>query len=456
MKPAAILALALLPLAACGGGDDGEPDILDQLEGLPGVEVAEVHPPDPMPGFRYFDLWFTQPVDHAAPGGATFRQYAALVHRDAAAPMVVYTSGYGAGRTRRPSEVAELVDGNQLSLEYRFYATSIPSPADYTKLDAQQASADIHHAVVLLKPLYPAAWLNTGGSKGGETTLHSRYFYPDDYAGSIAYVTPVRLANPDLRYSGILDQIGEPTCRTRLRAAQRELLVRRAAMVARAEATGDAFTILGTDYATEISIVEAEWSFWQYRGETECDQVPDATADDDTLGDFLDDTSPPTAYADDALVDAYHAFTYQAMTELGYPLIEHDHLSDLTVYDYQDLTPFLPPGVDGAALSMDPTFDQALLDWAATTADRVIIVDGEWDPWSGGAVTLAADKDARRYVVPHGTHGSNIAALPDADRLDAYDRLARWTQVAVSAKPTRSRAPAGAAEDVEPRHRRGL
>jgi hypothetical protein len=432
VRPAAILALVLPLAAACGDNLDGF-DLLGELAALPGVEVVEVTPGEPNEGLRYFDLWFDQPIDHGAAGGPVFRTYGALIHVDADAPLVVYTSGYGAGRLRSRGEVATLVGGNQLSLEYRYYRDSIPTPPDWSKLDVAQASADIHHVVELVKPLYPGAWLNTGGSKGGETTLHSRYFYPDDFAGSVAYVTPVRLGNPDLRYSGILDRIGDPDCRIRLRAAQRELAVRRAAMIARAEAGGDDYAVLGVDYAVETAIVEVEWAFWQYRGFEDCDEVPAPTADDATLGQFLDDTSPPAAYADVELAANYGAFAYQAMTELGYPLIDHPHLEDLTVYDYQDLRPFLPAGVDGDALVFDPTFDQALLDWAATTADRVLIVDGEWDPWSGGAVTLAPDRDARRYVAPRASHGASIADLTDVDRSDAMSRLARWTGVSVRA-----------------------
>jgi hypothetical protein len=453
VHPRALAVLATLAAAgACGGGGGG--DILDELAALPGTRVVEVTPPDAVPGVRYFDLWFEQPVDHAAAGGATFEQYGALIHVDPDAPMVVYTSGYGAGRLRRPSEVAALVGGNQLSLEYRYYRTSVPAPTDWSRLDVAQASADIHAVVERVKPLYPGAWLNTGGSKGGETTLHSRYFYPDDYAGSIAYVTPVRTANPDLRYGGILDRIGDPTCRDRLRAAQRAIMLRKAEMSARAQAAGDSYAILGVDYATEVSIIELEWAFWQYRGEAACGSIPDPAAPDAELGDFLDQTAPVDAYADPELADSYHAFTYQAMTQLGYPIIDHPHLADLVTVDYQDLRPFLPSGVDAAALALDPAFVTALLDWAATDADRVIIVDGEWDPWVGGAVTLAADKDARRYVVPHGSHGSNLELLPDPERADALDRLERWAGVAIPrlAPPERARE----RDEDGARYRRGL
>ena len=440
------LAIALVSvLPACGddGGDDTGGDILDELAALPGVEVTEVTVEDPEPGVRYFDLWFMQPVDHGAPG-ATFRQYAALIHVDRDAPMVVYTSGYGAGRLRTRGEVAALVGGNQLSLEYRYYRNSRPSPPDWSKLDVQQASADFHHVVELVKPLFPAAWVHTGGSKGGETVLHSRYLYPGDFDAGVAYVTPVRLGNPDLRYSGVLDGFGDTTCRDALRAAQRELLVRRAAMVARAEASDAEYAILGADFAVEISIVEVEWTFWQYRGETACGSIPTApaTATDDELWQFFEDTSSPSAYSDPALADSYHGFTYQVVTQLGYPIVDHAHIEDLTIYDYQDMSPFLPPEVDPAALSLDTTFSEDLVAWAATSADRLMIIDGEWDPWVAGAVMLSPEHDARRYVVPHGTHGSNIAALPPAEQQDALDRLARWTGVSVPAPPPQRLAPA--------------
>nr|MBA3540619.1 aminopeptidase [Deltaproteobacteria bacterium] len=282
-RPLAFVALALC-LAACDDeAVEFEGDVLEGLRAA-GVTAVEVVPDDPEPGARYFDLWFDQPVDHAAPGGAQFRQYAALIHVDDDAPTVVYTSGYGAGRLRSRAEVTRMVGGNQLSLEYRFYATSRPEPADWSLLDVAQASADFHAIIGLVRPLYDGPWLHTGGSKGGETVLHSRYLYPDDFEASVAYVTPVRLGNPDLRYASVLDQVGDAACRTQLRAAHRAIAERRTAMVARATATGEPFEVLGVDYATEIAIVEVEWSFWQYRGIGDCARIPAATESDAVLG----------------------------------------------------------------------------------------------------------------------------------------------------------------------------
>src|SRR4051812_29207520 len=97
-----LLVLAVL-LAACG--DDGAPagDIGDQLAALDGVTVREWIPPADFgaeDGYRYFDVWFTQPIDHDHPDGGSFQQYGALMFHDASAPLVLFTSGYGASWKR--------------------------------------------------------------------------------------------------------------------------------------------------------------------------------------------------------------------------------------------------------------------------------------------------------------------------------------------------------------------
>src|SRR5262245_45150783 len=100
-RRALLAGVSTIVVAACG--DDAQPpvDIVGGLEAA-GVQVTEVFPDGAPPDIRYFDLWFTQPIDHGAPGGPTFGQYGALIHVDPDAPMVVYTSGYGAGRLRTP------------------------------------------------------------------------------------------------------------------------------------------------------------------------------------------------------------------------------------------------------------------------------------------------------------------------------------------------------------------
>src|SRR5665647_3464115 len=102
-SPTSAAVLVAVALAACGDNlagpdaasdaDLSNADIGVRLDALHGVRVEEWLPPMSFPAepdYRYFNLWFTQPVDHANPAAGTFQQYVALMHRDEAAPLVAY------------------------------------------------------------------------------------------------------------------------------------------------------------------------------------------------------------------------------------------------------------------------------------------------------------------------------------------------------------------------------
>src|SRR4051812_5362549 len=202
--------VAIAFLAACG--DDLAPpdapagDILAQLSGLPGVTVAEWTPPTgftPEPGYRYFDLFFTQPIDHEHPEAGTFHQYVALMHRDVEAPLVIFNGGYNAAWKRFLTEPSQIVQGDQISIEYRFYGISKPQTIDWTKLTVAQNGADEHAIIELLGRIYKGHRIQTGGSKGGENSMLHEMLYPGYLDGVVAYVAPVITADPDLRYATV-------------------------------------------------------------------------------------------------------------------------------------------------------------------------------------------------------------------------------------------------------------
>ena len=122
------LVVSVATLVACTEpAPHGRREISDRLRDLPGVTVEEWSPPagfDAPAGYRFFDLLVTVPIDHDDPAAGTFELYAALMHHDVDAPLVVYTSGYDAGWRRFLTEPARIVGGNQVSLEHRFYGRS--------------------------------------------------------------------------------------------------------------------------------------------------------------------------------------------------------------------------------------------------------------------------------------------------------------------------------------------
>lgn len=144
-------------------------DIKDRLLAIPGISLVEEKP---YTGYRYFVLNFTQPVDHRHPDRGAFQQRITVLHKDVSRPTVFYTGGYNVSTTPSRREPTQIVDGNQVSLEYRFFTPSRPAPADWSKLDIWQAASDQHAVFEALKPLYSANWLATGGSKGGMTATY--------------------------------------------------------------------------------------------------------------------------------------------------------------------------------------------------------------------------------------------------------------------------------------------
>jgi hypothetical protein len=444
-----VLAAAVV-LAGCG--DNGKPlivepppeDFLEMLQALPGVH-------DAMPettqnaDFTYYVLHFEQPVDHDDPNSPTFLQEVSLLHRNINAPMVVWTSGYWDYYHDSDTELTQLLLGNQISIEHRYFAESRPANPDWSKLTIAQMAADEHAIIASFRTLYPGAFLTSGGSKGGMTAVYHRRFYPDDVEGTVPYVAPISFGAPDPRYEPFLDTLGPQACRQAVRDLAVEMLAnRRAAMIQRTmnQATSQnlSYTRIPIGPAVESAIVSLEWSFWQYWGVNYCQMVPATTAADDMMFKFLDDVSPPSDNSD-ASIDQFDAYYYQAYYQLGYPDGGAAYLDTYLMYmdaDYDGALPTAVPAYDGGTAMTD--IDQ----WVKSEGDRLLFVYGEWDPWSGGEFELGNAQDSLRLVQSQGTHGSRISRLADMDRDAAFARLEAWTGVTpmVSARVATREAPA--------------
>ncbi len=108
----------------------------------------------PYTGYRFFVLNYTEPIDHRHPSKGTFQQRITVLHKDVSRPTVFYTGGYNVSTNPGRREPTQIVDGNQVSMEYRFFTPSRPDPADWSKLDIWQAASDQHRIFEALKPIY--------------------------------------------------------------------------------------------------------------------------------------------------------------------------------------------------------------------------------------------------------------------------------------------------------------
>ena len=443
--PVSRLLLALL-LVACGSGADDAPvdagvtpdaprpvdaavadaapgDLADRLRAIPGMTVVEEAPAG---GARVFSLSYEQPERHAAPDGAHFRQRMRLLHVGEDAPMVLHATGYALGGVRA-DEVTAVVGGNQLSLEHRFFGSSLADPASWDALRVAEAAADWHRVVVALRPIYRGPWIGTGASKGGVASLFHRRFYPDDVTATVAFVAPLSVGAPDPRYPSFVAAMGGDEaagCRARLRDFQRLVLSRRTAMTTAMMASGQAFTVLGLDKALEDATLELPFLFWQYTGAGLCSSIPDATASDQDVYLFFDDATILALFGDGQIRELA-AFYHQAAVELGWPAHDESHLADLLLYPSGDragaYVPWLSTAYDGGAAVRD------LAAWIAAHGSRLLLVYGERDPWTAGAVDLGAATDSFRFLAPGKNHGgATLANLAAADRAAAEAALRRW------------------------------
>ncbi|HWU05837.1 MAG TPA: S28 family serine protease [Streptomyces sp.] len=428
-------ATAAEPAAKRSDSTSSSEDIKDRVLAVPGMSLVEEKP---YPGYRFFVLNYTQPVDHRRPSKGTFQQRVTLLHKDTTRPTVFFTSGYNVSTNPSRSEPTQIVDGNQVSLEYRFFTPSRPAPADWSKLDIWQAASDQHRVFKALKKIYSENWLSTGGSKGGMTATYFERFYPKDMDGVVAYAAPNDVVDDeDSAYDRFFARVGTEECRNRLNGVQREALVRREPLeekyAAYAAENGLAFDTVGTlDKAYEAVVMDYVWAFWQYSTLSDCAFVPadapDAT--DQEIWDSIDGISGFSAYSDQGL-STYTPYYYQAGTQLGSPDIQQPWLGDLSRYGYQPPRSFVPRSIP---MKFQPSAMRDVDSWVRNNARHMLYVYGENDPW--GAEPFRFGKGARDsyvHTVPDGNHGAKIAGLDAGEKAKATAAVLRWAGVAPAA-----------------------
>ncbi|MEU7580720.1 S28 family serine protease [Streptomyces sp. NPDC041068] len=433
MAGAAVLG-GTVPAAAQGAAGTAPrgQDIRERLERIPGMTVVSVADKE---GFPLYTLTYEQPVDHRKPGGATFTQRATLWHKATDKPTVLYTGGYTlAGGT---TAVTKLIDGNQISLEHRYFGKSRPTGAagdDWSKMTVEQEAADEHRLTRALRAIEKGKWLGTGASKGGMTATYHERLYPEDLDAVVAFVAPNDANNRDDRgYERFFANVGTKECREGLNAVQREMLVRRDALLPRFEAdavnNGDTFeeTLETTDRAYEFAVLDQVWNFWQSGTEADCGSVPDAKKATDTeLYDWSKEHGFSVYRDEDLGINGLGPYYRQAATQLGWADLKFKHLKGVRHYpDLYQPNSVLPAGMRG-------TYDNRTIAdvdrWVKTRGERMMFVYGENDPWSAERFT-PSHRDSYRHVVPGSNHGASIAKLPAAEQAQAVATIKRWADV---------------------------
>lgn len=416
---AATCTCLLLALTGVACSTDGGGGIEARLRALPGATVRSIEAEPPFE--QAFEILLEQPLDHEDPAGPGFAQRIRLSHIGAERPVVLITEGY-ALYDNQVRELAELLDANQIRVEHRYFGESVPDEPEWSLLNIRQAAEDHHRVVELLRAFYPGPWISTGWSKGGQTAIFHRFFFPDDVAATVAYDAPLNLAAEDERIDRFFDEVGTADCRQRLIALQREVLSRKDEILPRfrwyARGKGYEYSV-GVEKGLEYVVLEYPFSFWQYH-RIPCEQIPQAGAEADALLEHLNEVVSFRSYADSSKDSAA---MYQFFTELGYYGYVTKNVADLLSADSYPNQAYAP---EDTPVEFRPETMRDVEAWLRESGDRFLYIYGERDPWSAPGVVPAEGRDALVEVLPGGNHYSFIRDFPEERQQRMLETLRGW------------------------------
>ncbi len=374
-----------------------------------------------------YQLEIRQPVDHSDTTKGFFYQQLALLHRDFSKPMVIETEGYN-GRAPK-NELEQILNCNDLNVEFRYFNKSRPDSLQWQYCTFEQATADLHHINQVFHSLYHSKWISTGISRGGETTLIYRYFYPDDVDLSVPYVAPFPNDIEDKRIYAFLDTAGGPSCVQKIRNLQMFLLQHEKEAIQKIpfpERQLHYSAVGGVGQAYEYAVLEYPFAFWQ----TTTLQEEDIPSDEDldsylaslykVFGNYISGFS-------DEMTKNYYTHYYMTW-QTGYYKYDITPLKKYLQYFTSEnpTSAILPPGIPRHPY--DPGFDKKINEWIATKGNNILYIYGGRDTWSACKADFTDKVNAKLFMVPGANHYlARIKNMPPAMQKDFGEALKRMT-----------------------------
>ena len=404
--------------------------IKEALFNLPDVQFKKIKTSE---GYEAaYELKIKQALDHTDPNKGHFYQRVFLSHTGFDKPTVMVTNGYS--KTRNSiTEPAKLLGANQLNIEHRYFGKSMPDSLDYTYLNLEQVAGDLHHINEIFREIYSQKWLSTGISKGGQTTIFYRYFYPEDVDVSIPYVAPLNDNLEDKRIYTFLDTVGSDECRAKLKAIQKRLLTDREAVLPlmRWYTYGAQlnFTYLKFEQAFEYAVLEFPFSFWQWG--SDCAKIPDTDAPLEDVLYYFVTVSGIDFFADKGMND-YASHYYQAGAQMGY--------YGYDISDFKDLIKALPNDKNPSAVfmpnKMQVEFNNDVVKkakaWMQKNGNQFIHINGNADTWSATALRPVKGLEAEWFFLADKDHGAaRIKNMTSEERERMIKALERWLETEI-------------------------
>lgn len=420
-------ALLLFVLLSASASSFAQTVLEQKISGISAIK--EIRPLETSEFSEKYVTYFTQPLDHRHPEKGSFRQRVIVSHVGFDRPTVIVTEGYGAAyalRSQYREELSKLLNANMIFVEYRYFLESTPEPKDWQYLTAENSADDLHAITTAFKNIYPGKWIATGISKGGQTTLLYRTFYPDDVDISVPYVAPLCYGVEDGRHEPFLHKVSTPENRKKIEDFQLEALKRKATLLPRFEKYCSEKNYSFRAPIEEIydySVLEYSFALWQWG--TPISSIPATTASDDEIFSHLLAISEPGYFTADS---PNASFFVQAARELGYygydvqPFKQYLSIQSSEGYLHRLMLP-----EELKDMPFDKTLSKKITKFLKKQDPKMIFIYGQNDPWTAAGVTwLKNKKNIHVFIQPNGSHLARISTLPEKEKKEVMELIKQW------------------------------
>lgn len=369
---------------------------------------------------------FTQPIDYNNPAKGSFTQrvFVSHVHPDSA--TVVVTEGYlaqYAARTLYREEISKIFNTNLVVIEHRYFAESVPTDLDWKHMNAVYSANDHHNVVTALKSIYKGKWIADGISKGGQTSLIYRTYYPEDVDITVPYVAPLCRGLEDGRHEPFLSEfVGTQSQRDSIEAFQIAFLKRKAQILPLLDSVSKAEKLsfsLPLEEIYDYMTLEFPFALWQWG--TPVSTIPGSR--DREMFNYMLQISHPSYFTNQGPTAP---FFVQAAKELGYYGYDIKPFKGLLSIDSSKgyLAKMMLP--DGYRPSFDKYLYKKCSKFLKTTDAKILFIYGEYDPWSAVRVPDSKKDNIKIYIDPKGSHRARISTFPEETKQEIISILKSW------------------------------
>lgn len=417
----------LLPLQAVRASDTLT-ELQKKLQNLAGI--SDVKPLESEAYPEKYVFFINQALDPHHPEAGSFKQRVILSHVGFDRPTVLVTEGYAAHYATNPryqEELSKLFNANLVFVEYRYFGESMPDPCNWQYLTVENSLYDLHRITTTLKPLYAQKWIATGISKGGQTTMFYRTYFPDDVDISVPYVAPLNKSLEDGRHEPFLaEQVSTSENRKRVQDFQQEVLKRKKKLLPLFEKhckdKGYTFRIPIAE-VYDYNILEYSFALWQWG--TPVSEIPSLSADDNTIFNHFITICEPDYFSEQS---PYPSFNVQAAKELGYYGYDIKPFKKyLTIKTSKDYLRKVMLPAELSDIKFDATLYNKVVKFLKENDPEMIYIYGGDDPWTASGVTWLKDKkNIKVYILPGGNHRTRINSFDTQTQEEIKTQIQDW------------------------------